>query len=201
MSDSDFDPSLAGLNSQNGEYNKKTTNLAEGTIKEYPDPFRYLRFILMFCLVVFVMLKIYSGWQNSRPLYTEYFIPDKKVYVSALSDEMRSFLFQNQSLTDKRMLMYAPELKQDTCPYRRPYYNALKEVKNDSQWVKFYDFIPQMDSFYANSEEERKMKLRYLREFRERICGYVCIVDIHENWVFQINNPSSLVDALNAFKK
>lgn len=195
---SDLDPSLAGLHTQD----------EEKTVPEIrPEPVRQdMSFVVFAGVIVLIVIglvvgKINSVWKENYPVYMLHYLPDKEVSVKILSDEMKLYVQQNYPMREKRLVVYAPELNSDTCPYRRDFVQALKIEKNNPQWKDFYDFVPQIRQFYASNEKEQELKLKNLRDFMEKVCGYFCIMDTHENWVFEIENGSALPDALRVFKK
>ena len=198
MPDSDFDPSLSGMHTQDEKVIPQ--EIVPQTVHQDLSP------LIMVLLMVFmvgglVAWKVYSVWDENRPVYQKRYLPQKEVSVKVLLSEMQEYVRQSYPSSNKRLVVYAPELNSDTCPYRRDFVRSFYQEKDNPQWKAYYDFVPQVRQVQALTQKELDVQLKKLHNFIEKVCGYISIIDIQENWVFEIPTGSALPDALNAFKK
>ena len=193
MSDSDFNPELSGMHSQDEEIAPQ-----EEIIPSLPAHHGLNPMIILLALGVsgLVGWKIYSVVQENQPVYQEEYLPQKEVSVKVLLPEMQEYMRQNYPSDGRRLVIYAPELNSDTCPFRREFVQSFNREKDNPQWQASYKFVPQVRQVSALSRKELDVKLKNLRNFMEKVCGYICIADIQENWVFEIQRGSTLIDAL-----
>lgn len=197
MSDSDFNPGLSGMHSQDEEVAPPEEIVPPPPAGQGINPM-----IILLALGVcgLVGWKIYSVVEENQPIYQEEYLPQKEVSVKVLLPEMQEYMRQNYPSDGRRLVIYAPELNSDTCPYRREFVRSFHHEKDNPQWRASYQFVPQVRQVSALSQKELDLKLKNLRRFMEKVCGYICIADIQENWVFEIQNGSTLIDALRGFE-
>lgn len=198
MSDSDFDKSLAGMHTQDEKIELDEV-IPQPTHQDFSPLIKVFLVIIVVCGLV--AWKIYSVIDENRPVYRKQYLPQKEVSIKVLLPEMQEYVHQNYSSGSKRLVVYAPELNSDTCPYRREFVHSFYQEKDNPAWKDFYEFVPQVRQVYAVTQKELDEQVKGLRNFMEKVCGYICIMDIQENWVFEIPKGSALPDALRVFKK
>lgn len=194
---SDFNPELSGMHSQDEELAPPEENIPLPPADQGLNP---LIPILIVGVSALLMWGLYSGWEKVQPVYLEEYLPQKEVYVKVLLPEMQEYVRQNYPSDGRRLVIYAPELNSDTCPYRREFVHSFHQEKDNPQWQASYQFVPQVRQVSALSRKELDVKLKNLHRFMKNVCGYICIADIQENWVFEIQKGSTLIDALRGFE-
>ena len=197
MSDSDLDSSLSGMHSQDEKIEtNETVSQSSGL-----DLSAFVMPSLIVAIVGgLIAWMIYSTWEENRPVYQLQYLAQKEVSIKVLLPQMQEYVRQHYPSNGKRLVVYAPELNSDTCPYRRDFVRSFYQEKDNPHWKASYEFVPQVRQAYGNTQKELNAQLKNLHDFVEKVCGYICIMDVQENWVFEIKNGSTLTDALRGFE-
>ena len=149
-------------------------------------------------LVVFVILIIVT-LVLSVTHYRELPYKNTTIPVKYMDEEMGQFIKNSYNFNGQRAVLYAPEIFQSTCPYNAQFAASVRKERSNPRWTGIYNFYPQPRSYNGNTPRELKKNKKLLIEFMEHICDVSCIVDPNENWVYDIERPTAVYDALEYF--
>ena len=109
-----------------------------------------------------------------------------EVQTAPLSAASRSFLKNEYNITNKKIILYSPDLKTDSCAHIQAFYKYLMATKQNPNIQKYFStksFPSPKKNAIKSIKKGGKMITRYDNFVQE--CGPVCIVSLKDNWIYQ----------------
>ena len=122
-----------------------------------------------------------------------------EIKVLPISNRSKTFLGNEYKIINKRIILYDPSIKTDSCAHTQAFYKYLMATKNNPNIQKYFVTKP-FPSAPKNPikflKKEDKLISRYDNFVTE--CGPVCIVNLQNNWIYQF--PPDHINATGAIE-